>query len=310
MSTILELADFFGTSVDVLLGYQMQSKSREALLEKVKYYIHHKDLSVPFVEIEKALKRFPNDFDISYRCATLYEVRSTESHNHKHYLRALELYEEACRLIAQNTNPEISLTSIRVSMAQIYRAFNKEKAVALLKENNPCGVNNALIGEILACTGKGEDAVPYLSRAMLDVLNDQFSLAIGFMNVYCHQGRHREVLAVMDWLETAITSSKLPGQITYLDRMLSAFTALRAYACYRLGQEDTARDTLRLAKAKALAFDAAPDYSATRIRFVVIDAATAYDDFGTTALDSVGNMVDMQEEPGFTALWQEVLHES
>ena len=60
VSLILELADFFETSVDVLLGYTQQSASLEGSVCRLRDLRIQKDYAAAFREAEKALQRFPN----------------------------------------------------------------------------------------------------------------------------------------------------------------------------------------------------------------------------------------------------------
>ena len=43
LSLIVEMADFFDTSVDVLLGYEMRDNHQEAAVARLKQYLHDKD---------------------------------------------------------------------------------------------------------------------------------------------------------------------------------------------------------------------------------------------------------------------------
>ena len=55
LSTIMELADFFDTSVDVLLGYELKDNSLRATAARLKRYQSAKD-EAGLAEAEKALK--------------------------------------------------------------------------------------------------------------------------------------------------------------------------------------------------------------------------------------------------------------
>ncbi len=306
---VMDLADFFEISIDVLLGYQMHSKSRETFLTELKSYIHNKSKEVPFKELEKGLKRFPNDFDVVCRCAAVYELRGTESRDPGYNHRALALYETACGLLDQNTDPDISLTLLRVRMAGIYRSLGEqEKAVEILKENNPCGVNNALIGQILATSDKVEEAVPYLSMGMLDMISNQFSLADGFLNVYGKRGEYEQMVEVLHWVEQVLTVSRRPDEVCYMDKFLPGYIAIRGHGYLKLGQSEMARKELEKAWNLARRFDAAPTYKANQIRFVQLNNATAYDDFGSTAMEGIDRILAEQEDPKLCDLWEEVKH--
>ena len=65
LNLIMEMADFFDTSVDVLLGYEMKDNRLAATVQRIKEYRHNKDRS-GLIEAEKALKKYPNSFEIVY----------------------------------------------------------------------------------------------------------------------------------------------------------------------------------------------------------------------------------------------------
>lgn len=71
LATILELADFFDTSVDALLGYEMKDNRLQATVERLRRCRDEKDRA-GFAEAEKALKKYPNSFDVVYGSALLY----------------------------------------------------------------------------------------------------------------------------------------------------------------------------------------------------------------------------------------------
>ena len=73
LAIIVELADLFDTSVDVLLGYEMKDNRRQTAAERLQRYRVEKDRT-GLAEAEKALQKYPNDFEIVYRSAALYRV--------------------------------------------------------------------------------------------------------------------------------------------------------------------------------------------------------------------------------------------
>lgn len=61
LGMIIELADFFNTSVDALLGHEMMDNGLGSTLERLKFYIDAKERT-GLQEAENALKRYPNIF--------------------------------------------------------------------------------------------------------------------------------------------------------------------------------------------------------------------------------------------------------
>ena len=296
----MDLADFFEVSVDVLLSYQMHSRSKAVFLEQLNRSIYNRSEEVAFDEIEKNLKKYPHDFTVVYRCAVLYEVRGMVLGEPRFHRRALELYQRSCDLFDQNTGPDISLLSIQYNIAQVYIALDeKEKAAKLLKENNPCGVHNAVRGKLLADLGRMEEAAQSLSHGLLNIISSQLLLAAGYMTIYMEAKKYQEVIDVARWVEASMDAVRLPGQINSNDKILSGYVALAAFAYLQMGDPGSAKEALARTRKIALSFDAAPSYAANRIRFVSIENATAYDDYGATALEGLEQLVKEQTSPCF-----------
>ena len=88
LDLILEMADFFDTSVDVLLGYQMKDNRLAVTVQRLKEYRHDKDRA-GLLEAEKALKKYPHAFDVVHESAVLYRVFGVESQKKDLLHRAL-----------------------------------------------------------------------------------------------------------------------------------------------------------------------------------------------------------------------------
>ena len=70
LGMLMELADFFDTSVDVLLGYEMKDNRLEATVARLRRCRWEKD-RMGLAEAEKALKKYPNAFEVVYNSAAL-----------------------------------------------------------------------------------------------------------------------------------------------------------------------------------------------------------------------------------------------
>ena len=77
LGMLMELADFFDTSVDVLLGYEMKDNRLEATVARLRRCRWEKD-RMGLAEAEKALKKYPNAFEVVYNSAALYRVFGME----------------------------------------------------------------------------------------------------------------------------------------------------------------------------------------------------------------------------------------
>ena len=74
---LVQLADFFDTSVDALIGYTIKDNRRDATLARLMDLRHAKDLR-GVDEAERAVMRYPNCFAIVYQAAVMMQVFGLE----------------------------------------------------------------------------------------------------------------------------------------------------------------------------------------------------------------------------------------
>ena len=66
LNLITELADFFKVSIDALIGYEFRNNDRENVIARLKQYCHDRNNEDVYSDVEKALQRYPNCFDVIY----------------------------------------------------------------------------------------------------------------------------------------------------------------------------------------------------------------------------------------------------
>lgn len=147
LAIIVELADLFDTSVDVLLGYEVKDNRRQTTAERLRRYRTEKDRA-GLAEAEKALQKYPNDFEIVYRSAGLYRVFGIVEGDEALLRRALTLLDKARLLLPQNTDPQINETVLYAETAQTLLSLGEaDKAVSLWKTHNAGGFYSHIIGD-------------------------------------------------------------------------------------------------------------------------------------------------------------------
>lgn len=311
---IIEMADLFETSVDVLLGYELRNNDRESLVKRLQGYIRDKNAPEALLEAEKALKKYPNDFYIVYFSADLYEVRGTSVKNKAWIERAIELFTHACRLSGQNTSDKISLLSIQIKIAELHLILGEhEKGIDLLKRNNPCYLNNVKIGRELAVNGKDPDeALPYLSIALIDSVSRLVGVVNGYANLYARVEDYDSAIAILQWLLNLLPGLTYPGKTCFYEKVQATHYVACGEMYWNKGDRDGAKSSLVKARAIAVHFDSAPNYQGNSVRWTAQDYdATIYDDFGPTAMEAIKKQILEADGdiPGFQALWEEVCNE-
>ena len=310
LELILQMADFFDTSVDVLLGYEVKDNRLEATVKRLQEYRRSKDRD-GLAEAEKALKKYPHSFPIVNASAALYRAFGYESGDKALFQRALELLEQSRLLLGQNEDPQISEQTIYGRIAQTYLGLGEtDKAIELWKTHNADGVFSPQIGHILAQNDQVEEAEPFLSEALLKLVSDLITTIIGYVNVYLNHGDHASAQAILHWGISLLQGLREGGKPNYFDRVSAVLLVALAGSQHLSGQGKAARDTLKKAKELAAFFDVAPSYDESDIRFINrIEGASAYDDLGATAMDGVRNVVSQFQNEEFSALWSAVTEE-
>ncbi|MBQ6172114.1 MAG: hypothetical protein IJK34_05715 [Clostridia bacterium] len=139
LELIIQMADFFDTSADVLLGYEIKDNRLEAMVKRLLEYRRSKDRD-GLAEAEKALKKYPHSFQILTQSAALYRAFGYDSGDKALFHRAPELTEQSRLLLSRNEDPQISEQTIYGRIADTYLGLGEtEKAVELWKTHNADG---------------------------------------------------------------------------------------------------------------------------------------------------------------------------
>ena len=312
LSLLVELADLFDTSVDVLLGVKLRGNSMKETVERMKALRRGDADEAAITEAEKALVRYPNCFDVVYSAARIYDMAGIQRREKDKTRRAIALFERALMLIEQNTEPTVCALSLRVDIAQALIAQGEaDRAVEMLRAENPNRVNHALIGCTLASAcNRPKEAVEYLSHALLDTIVAQFRIVVGYVNAYIKTKRYQEALDILDWLIASYAGLVEPGRMSFLIKDAAVLMSVCAYVLVMMGRRDEARAYLRRAKRDAQQFDAAPDHRVSSMRFFDSSEPVAvYDDLGATAMQGIERMIKEDDCEELAALWEAVCNE-
>ena len=223
--------------------------------------------------------------------------------------RALELYEQALLLIPQNTGSQVSEYTIYGEIGGIYTLMGEpEKGVEILKKHNTGGMFDESIGGTLALfMNRTEEAVPFLSNALLDCVIRLWGCVIGFGAVFSARKDYASVQEIARWGLEVLSGIRNTGRTGYTDKTAAVLTVLLAHAQLHLENAEDARDSLREAAALAASFDASPYYGLSAFRFVSAPKeGSVHDGMGGTAGESVAFILDKLRDPDLASLWEEV----
>ena len=308
LQVILKMADFFDTSVDVLLGYRIRNNSLDAIAERINAYVLSGDPAA-LSEAEKALKKYPNSFKVVHGCAQIYYVFGSERHDPDYLRRALELYEQALLLLSQNTGSYVSEYTIYGDIGGICTLLGEaEKGVEILKKHNTGGLFDDRIGEALALfLNRTEEAAPFLSEALSGCVIRLWGCVISFAAVFSARKDYPAVQDIVRWGLEVLSGIRNTRQTGYPDKMAAVLTVLLSHAQLHTGNGEEARLSLHKAAALAGAFDAAPYYGLSGFRYAAASGeGSVHDAMGGTAGESIAFILGKLQDPELASLWEEI----
>jgi len=310
---LVELAQLYGVSVDVLLGYEMRDNSVDDILGRIREHLLAKDFASAVSEAEKALVRYPNDFRIVDRCADVYERKGIEEHSRADCQRAIELMERLIPLLPQNDDPEISEQTIRSEIAICHLTMGEpEKAVEILKRYNAGGINNTTIA--MTCSVmEGHDRADtenYLIKSFSVVSTGLIKTMSAYINYYIRIMDIKSALDVAQWFIAALDSMKTDADtVCYTDKLVSTMEALSASFLIYLGRGSEAEQYMRSAYRRAAAFDASPVYTVQGLKFLIgeVEMEAISDDLGENAQLAIERLLrsDENNAPALE-LWESI----
>ena len=305
LNLIVEMADFFGLSVDALLGYKMRDHGIESILGRIHEYSRSANPEA-LAEAEKALRRYPNSFEVVYECAMVYNAFGTRPGGRDRLYRALELYEQASLLIAQNSDPKISSLTIYGQMAGAYILLGEqEKGIELMKNNNVGGIFDDSIGISLSLfMNRPEEAEPYLVEAILSGETILLNAATGYALVFLARNEISSAKEIIQWAIGFLLGLREGDTSDVLDKLHAALLIALAHIQIILEKADEAEKLVKQAAALAEKFDTAPNYGIDTMRFISVPKnIQAHDSLGITAGESIGTLLRMLHDQDLTNMW-------
>lgn len=261
---------------------------------------------------ERALKKYPNNFEVVYRLAELYFLASTL--DREKAWRAIELYRDAVRLVAQNERRHISAETLENRIALCYSRLEKnDEAIEILKKNNAERQNEFRIGSILSrIDGRADEALSHLSDALVLCWGHLYDICGGYANAYMQKAAYEKLKRLMLWFYQTGQGLRDTDKVSFFDRGDIGIFAVLALVALTENDADAAKAYLRRAKALAERFDAAPNYVFSEVYFYHgAETGAVYDDMGDTAMDIILNFI--HKEPSnrkLLPIWEEICNES
>ena len=298
IGVIMDLAGFFGVSVDALVGYRMEPREKSQILEQLQSIRLHKNYAESWDRVERWLRQYPNDFDIVSLSGTLYHLAGVETGDPGQLNRAIGLLRHAANL-APGEQTELH-TRIGLALLDLGR---RQEGLQELRSHNPCGIHNDTIGMELSDDPQcREEAAHALSLALLQAVLSLHRIGSGFVNIAFGTEDYIGALEILRWMDTTLESLEIPGRVNFLRKDRAVFLAMAAAAESSLGHREEARALMARSRQAAQEFDAAPDYTTRSLRFCAMEPVATFDGSGATAREAVRNAL---EELNAGTLWEE-----
>ena len=308
LKLLVEMADFFDTSVDVLLGYRIKDNRLDSALDRINTYCQTLDPAA-MTEAEKVLGKYPHSFRAVYGCARVYLAFGVSNHDRKQLERASELLEQAKVLLPQNDDPRINEATISGDLSIAWFLLGKkEKSIELLRKNNAGGIFSSNIGTLLSIFGDApEEAAAFLSEALQSGLSCLLTAIIGYVFLFRSRNDWNSSMDILSWGIGLLTGLKTESKPDILEKMQAEMLVLLAYVQAETGMQEESAGSLKKAKTMALRFDAMPDYSLKALRFADhMDQTAAFDVFGATASESIANLISLLKDQRLADQWAEI----
>lgn len=306
ISLIVEMADFFNTSVDVLLGYKMKDNHIKSTVDRMWEMCRNSDREA-LVEAEKLLKKYPNSFKAVHSCAGIYSFFAVGKGKEKECKRALELYEQARILIDQNTNPRISEATIMGNMSMAYTLMGEyEMAVKLLEDHNPEGIFSDNIGLIKALyLNKTKEAEPFLVDAMLNGFGMMLNAMLGYTAVLCSENKFSLANKMLNLGLNLMKGMIEDEKVSFADKEFALTYILLGYTYLKTGDRDKTIDMINKTVYLVKRFDSAPKYNIGKFIFDIPEDWTIVfrDILGDSAKESVETVLKYMDDTEMSELW-------
>ena len=212
------------------------AENAERRVRQIEQHLTRREFSEALAEAEKALKKYPQHFDVVTTTATAYMLAYIGNDDHAAMERSILLFQRAIPLLYQCTDERVCEASIMSTIGSMYIISGQTgKGLETLRQHNVCGTNNDAIGFTLAMRREAGEAKPFLYDAYASLLNEALYTGLGLILMYgtLRDEQYREAGT---WLFRFLDSIELPSErITYLDKIRAVLHAQLALICAECG---------------------------------------------------------------------------
>ena len=296
--TMMDLADFFNVSMDILLGYNISSKTIKDISDRIIRLAENQKYMEAMSEAEKALVRYPASFKIVRACAFLYAILYTVNGKEEDAKKSIALHEKALTLLSQNDNPNFNEFTIRMNIAKLKIVIDSEGALAEFNKINYLGIADIDIARLLYKKGETDEALERYTKAFFYNLMKDLDLSLNMSLAIASRGTKKDFREACDLIDRSIaySDSASLGKNCYTSKLKAILLIIKALALSCLTEYESMKSTIDEAYALAKKYDANPNNSfSSFIKFWHAKEdfkPLVSDDLGQSAVRSIDNFFE------------------
>lgn len=300
ISMIMELADLFEISVDVLVGYDAPLKKAPEIIERIQNHYKKHEMDEAIMECSKALAKYPNNFELLMLAATIRYVLWYETHEEPLRDQAKELFQKAQVNIPDDGEKNRNEFAILHYLANLEK--NEKKKIELLEAINIRAIFDAEIGEVYRDSKNNRKAFEYFSNGLylrsLDVIN----VTGRWIGPLIDEGNLDKALSLLLYSEHILKTLYDESKSSFGTKMLSQLEIIKAVLFEMQSRHEDMKKAVETAAGYARRFDEKPAYalgSGAKFWFGQSkkDEAVAFDDLGPSAICGIEKLVkDFEKE--------------
>ena len=256
--TLMELADFFNISMDVLFSFDLSSKKIDDIESEVMSLLQDYKFEEAISKVQAALGRYPQNFKILNVGANVYYYRWFTTRNLDDRNKAIELLEKALIYIPDNEDFSQNEYTIKVRIASLYGSDDFERAVCELEKINYEGVNDYTISEICLRNGDIEKALLHGSSCFLISTSRIFNACVLMAVSLVRRGKAKdlsEALDLMDVSNKIIETVCMEGDSKALYRIETINFIMKGFIYCCMNDDENMKKYIREAYEYACDFD-------------------------------------------------------
>ncbi len=290
ISMIMELADFFEISVDVLVGYDTPLKKVPEILDRIEDYYKKHELDDAIMECSKALVKYPNNFDLLMIAGRIRFIMWYENKGDNNRKLAKELYKKAQINIPDDEKKTRYEFTILHNLALLEK--NSKKRISLLKEININGMYDAEIGEVYRDDKDFEKAYEFFSEGLYLSSMNVINVTGRWIDPLLQEQKYDIAMKMIEFSEMIIKSIYKESEASIGTQMLANLEIIRAVIFETLSGHTEMRECVEKAVEIARKFDEAPVYDISTgaslwLSKVTEDAPVAFEETGPCAMKAL-----------------------